>query len=496
MSPRSDRSIRLVAALAVALVAVQPAGADDEADDLAGAAERLKHQGVLEMAGPLAMLRLYEQTTSQSPVLVLDAESGQGYHFDQKYLVTAESRSALAPAQTESLGSKTDPLEQIRLRSLGSEPMFDLRVIPLGEANFTLRVRGSLDLAAWEASTMVATAGMEPTGEGSPPDSATDDRHPRFVQRTTDGAVLASQLIGGVSDLHVQGDFLLEFIGLRVSLEAEGLEETHYETGQSETVGDDLAGVSDQKLLRLLVRGGDLYLRQENSPGRLTQLAAVSADVQGDDGRLSLHRFQDVLDIGTPTDRSVRFLRGYEGSLAPRDERVVLTLAGSDREGVAPASAWLSPAGFNPLPIVAGLVTVALIAVALRTGRGTPQLAHMEDALEAGCFGRAARLAGRILRTDPARESAHLGRAIALSRTGRPERVVRDLKRFLRDHEPSDGTLHYVLGLAYRDLGREAAAEEALSEAVQRTPALAQQVPDMPAPPRRGAAEGDAQGYT
>ncbi|HET6398102.1 MAG TPA: hypothetical protein VFH47_00935, partial [Candidatus Thermoplasmatota archaeon] len=42
--------------------------------------------------------------------------------------------------------------------------------------------------------------------------------------------------------------------------------------------------------------------------------------------------------------------------------------------------------------------------------------------------------------------------------------------------DPSDGSLHYVLGLALLDLGKDEEARQALSEAARRTPALAAEV--------------------
>jgi len=105
-----------------------------------------------------------------------------------------------------------------------------------------------------------------------------------------------------------------------------------------------------------------------------------------------------------------------------------------------------------------------------------PSLTRVEAALEAGDYAKAARLAGRILQHDPEAEAARISRAIALAKDGRANVVVDELEPYLASHAPEDGVMHYVLGLALLDLGREAAARDAFQAAVQRTPDLVHDV--------------------
>ncbi len=138
----------------------------------------------------------------------------------------------------------------------------------------------------------------------------------------------------------------------------------------------------------------------------------------------------------------------------------------------------------NPVPsaglegggwYLAGLASLLPLAgVALLARRASPHasMSDVEAALSAGRFGRAARLAGRIIRRNPADESAQLGRAIALTKAGRPAQAVAGLDALLQHHKPADGTLHYALGVALFEMGRPQDARSAMATAVERTPAL------------------------
>ncbi len=139
-----------------------------------------------------------------------------------------------------------------------------------------------------------------------------------------------------------------------------------------------------------------------------------------------------------------------------------------------------APSGLVAIPVLAagpaGLVfalaafVAGLAWFALR-GRGA-SLDAMEAAIAAGENRRAARVAAAILRRLPGHEDARLGRAIALTRAGSPGRAAREVERHLRRAEPTDGSLHYVMGLALLDKGRDEEGRAALREAVRRTPEL------------------------
>lgn len=136
----------------------------------------------------------------------------------------------------------------------------------------------------------------------------------------------------------------------------------------------------------------------------------------------------------------------------------------------APASAAL--VGTGAVLALAAAIGVGVLRRVLRL----PALADVERAIEEGEYRRAARLAGRILGRLPHSEEALLGRAIALSKDGRPAVVVDELSRHLAERPASDGTLHYVLGLAQLEVGREEEGQRSLREAVRLTPSLQPQV--------------------
>jgi tetratricopeptide (TPR) repeat protein len=164
---------------------------------------------------------------------------------------------------------------------------------------------------------------------------------------------------------------------------------------------------------------------------------------------------------------------GNTFTLAPSGERLDIKVRpapvqtrGFLAEVPAPASAALVGAGAAAALLAA--VAIGLLRNVLRR----PELADVERAIEEGSFRKAAYLAARILARRPGDESVLLGRAIALTKSGRPEQAVREVDAHLRGAPASDGSLHYVLGLAQLDLGRDAEGRAALREAVRLTPSL------------------------
>ncbi len=126
---------------------------------------------------------------------------------------------------------------------------------------------------------------------------------------------------------------------------------------------------------------------------------------------------------------------------------------------------WLPVALVSMLPL-AGIV------LAVRQSNVHTTMRDVEEALGAERFGRAARMARRILRVNPEDESAHLGRAIALTKSGQAPKAVAELHQHLTRSNPADGTLHYALSVALMDMGRDEEARAAMATAVERTPAL------------------------
>lgn len=145
---------------------------------------------------------------------------------------------------------------------------------------------------------------------------------------------------------------------------------------------------------------------------------------------------------------------------------------------VAAGGKGLSSAGLPAWLALAATLVAAAAALALALARRASRtdLRAVEAAIEGQRFGRAARLAKRVLRAQPGLEDAMLGRAIALSKGGRAGAAIAELHEHLARHPASDGSLHYVLGLSFLDVGRVADARVALEEAVRLTPALANDV--------------------
>lgn len=477
----------ILAILLATLTLGVPVSAAKGPDLLLFHADVMEHQGRLQQKGGLDLLRVSDQETFTTPDLRLEAEALWAVRFTSEHVQVATVRGADAvPNDPEHFGDASSPLRNALMTSSGGDPAFDIRVLSDGRAGteITARLQGTTALEALPEAQMGSLGGIKDREPGVE-DSSTGEEHRAFITRSIDEPVVVSRSHGADGAVRVQGDFIIEVLGIDVTLETGSSNHTIH-TGVDNSSESLPAYVIRQSTLRVFVRDGLLEIQQRGINTEF-EWAMRSIEVAGDDGQIRMEGSDDG-----PSE--VRFANGYTGVLTPGNgERLDMGLT---EEPAGPtASTWLSPDGFNPLPFMIAALVAAVAAVAVLAGRRTPSLSLMERALESGSFLRAARLARRIIRADPTVESAHLGQAIAFSRTGRPERVVQDLESYLDGTEPSDGTLHYVLGLAYRDLGRESAAADALSEAVRRTPALATQIPH-PGQPPHPTAPGDAQGYT
>lgn len=180
------------------------------------------------------------------------------------------------------------------------------------------------------------------------------------------------------------------------------------------------------------------------------------------------------------TGASYRLEGRFDLQANPAEQGLQLAATGLDEEGrpLVPASTFVQQAAssFYWLAVAAVGGSAAITALAILLLRRRPTMADVESALEAGHFRRAARDASRLLRLRPGFEDAMISRAIALSKLGRNRRVVREIRAHFEQREPSDGVLHYVLGLALRETGAPADAQAAWREALRRTPGLLPQV--------------------
>ncbi len=497
--------IRTTVLLTVLLMAAPSVDAAKAIDILSEDATAMQHHGVMKQKGDLGLFRIAAEDGYGAPLLELSAASGWGHYLERTYLRSANGTlgpvEANLPEQTpldpsESIASEANPLNSITLQSKGSSPSFDVRISRNGEGGtIHSMVRGVSNYSSLPQAQFLSTSEglVERDPNSVDQDSASTGDTRTFLRRSITEPTVLTETIGGVVDARILGDFILEILGPTVNLDSDDTAPNSYDTGLTHT--ELVGGVTQgrESHLRLIVTDGDLRIRLSGI-NHIVQWVSEDVEVNGDNGRISY----DGVDGSHESE--LLFTEGYSGTLVPDDShRLGMDFSSSSNEGFGQSSSWYKPAGFVAWPIVTLLVLGAAIAFIIRSRRDVaPPLEYMEQALEAGAFTRAARLATRILREDPKRESAHLGRAIALSRTGQPERVVRNLESYLNGNDPSDGTLHYVLGLAYRDMGKNNRAQSALAEAVKRTPALADQVPGYvaPAPSMAQALESDAHGYT
>lgn len=183
---------------------------------------------------------------------------------------------------------------------------------------------------------------------------------------------------------------------------------------------------------------------------------------------------------------------GHTLLLRSGDERMDAGFAPSAVPGDAGGGTTFADQG--PATMVAVTAILALLAAiglgVLRRATSPPDLRAVEAAIEAQRFSRAARMAKRILRARPGLEDAVLGRAIALSRAGRAGAAISEIHAQLELRGPTDGSLHYVLGLALLDVGRLDDARVALAEAVRLTPALHEDVASRLGNPQASSSPG------
>lgn len=278
--------------------------------------------------------------------------------------------------------------------------------------------------------------------------------------------------------LHVDGDFVVEMSGLTLADPADP--STTLESGKWTS---PIAGTPPQTqgaayhvrqvFLRLTVTGGALDVGTEAGSPDLYWAASDVSSVHS--GAVTL---KDAVWNGDGAVQT-RAVVPANSVLAIRPQGTQLAVGVSDAPA-GPQGAVAQVAG----PASAALVgTGAVLALAAAVGVGVlrrvlrlPALADVEGAIEAGEYRKAARLARRILARLPGSEEALLGRAIALSKDGRPDVVVDELTRRLAERPASDGALHYVLGLAQLEVGREEDGHRSLREAVRLTPSLHAQV--------------------
>ncbi|MCA1810995.1 MAG: hypothetical protein LC623_03165, partial [Halobacteriales archaeon] len=264
--------------------------------------------------------------------------------------------------------------------------------------------------------------------------------------------------------LRLSGTFTLEVVGLDFQLLGQGVEK-ELRSGVSRSSPapggaptDERAHALHETFLRVLVTDGTLEFNVDAASalqwsGPAVETVAGSVTMEDATGSIQLADGQQQ----SLTGASYRLDGRYDLKANPAEQGLQLAVTGLDEQGqpLVPQSTTVrqaaSPIYWAAVAAVASSAAVAALVVLLLHRR--PTMADVESALEAGHFRRAARDAARLLRSRPGFEDAMISRAIALSKLGRNQRVVREIRAHFATREPSDGVLHYVLGLALRETG-------------------------------------------
>ncbi|MGB0653673.1 MAG: hypothetical protein ACPGQL_10795 [Thermoplasmatota archaeon] len=403
-------------------------------------------------------------------------------------------------------------LNQVDLRV--AEHQDRIGVHGFGEEGETTPSRARLQEAALQAvdGFYIGQDGLAlqaPGGSGEPilpensiikPANGTD-----FKIREVAGDWVLSNTDEGAASFRLEGNFEIEMIGVTLrGLAAEGEQEVRSGYFRAPlapaTSSERVVGYDNFTMARLMVVGGVLELTailpgpgvQMTSGSFQWALAGVNAASKG---TVALSGATGELEDGG----AQRTLRGQSEVFQGSYEWLTRPLEDAERPGlgmtVAPASArdlaeW-TPATITPspgsstwnvIPVAAGVavfLAAALAFVAMRLRR--VDYDDVEAALEGQRFPEAARLARRLLRRDGGHEEAAISLGVALTKAGRPHEAVAAVQQHVVVHEPSDGVLHYVLGLAFLESGQEDAARAALGEALERTPALEAEMRHNPA---------------
>ena len=313
----------------------------------------------------------------------------------------------------------------------------------------------------------------------------------------------------GPAEITLAGDFTLEVWGVSGTVAGAGGEHAvrsgTWHTPVAPGAPDSNAYNEERSFVRMQVRGGLAHITfaagesplWAGSGGSFTVTAPATFDSAT--GSVTTAGGQRV-DVNA-AHYTLEGRNSLQMTPAPAGLDVAVTGMDADGRpiGTASGAAERLPDG---LMVALGLLVAGSAAVVAATWgiqhrlRRQPVMADVEAALEAGQYRQAARDAGRILRKRPGMETALISRAIALSKAGKNQRVVAEVQDHLKEANPSDGVLHYVLGVAYVDLGQPQEAEAAFREALQRTPDLLPEVQvrlpsgsRLPAPSSKSPAE-------
>ena len=407
------------------------------------------------------------------------------------------------PGPDEDVPETTSDFTAARAHLTAWQPGFELHIFTLdGAIDYTLEASGG-EFASSEEARMGTGGWNDPAGQGAPADGEQAPRSFSLVERQ--GPWVNHESSAPKASFALQGTFTVELKGVTLLVEDADGNTAALESGtwrspldpNAPPAASDAAYKVTTRFVRLQLTDAVLeFATDGGAPGLFWAASAASVQFSG---RAAVLGAVGTLDSPQGGEIDLR----NERHVLPESSRVAMTpLAGStllldvDEAPLSPHGATIADV---PAPASAALIgTGAVLALAIAVGIGVlrrvlrlPALADVETAIEEGEYGKAARMAARILSRLPGSEEALLGRAIALSKVGRHHDVVAEVTRHLALRPASDGTLHYVLGLAQLDSGKTAEGQASLREAVRLTPALQAEVA-----PRLGKAFSVAQPTT
>ncbi len=348
------------------------------------------------------------------------------------------------------------------------------------------------DFTSRHGSQAMVCGGGIADEESASCDGATDSEgYLGFHYETVPGPLVISHSQATSFQVHLEGDFHLQMMGINLGTDDGTALRSKSDTQDRAPEGvlrDETMRMLDLKLTDAKITfwttdfGGNLDWAggsQSVSPGGLVKLTDATGfykDLELDHETVQLATEHTVVLKSAPGD-----MLGVR--VTQEDPTFFATTFASAPEQVAAVGLGV----FGLASLVALLAVAALQAVRLR--RAT--MDDVEKALDAGRYPRAARMARSLQRRDPDNEDAAVARAVALSRAGKPHKVVSEISARIEQRKPEDGVLHYILGLAHLDLKDRDIAFIHLQEAVRRTPSLEVDVSERLGRAPRSAARGN-----
>lgn len=447
------------------------------------------------LEGPLELLQLRTDAGGGLPWLSFEAARIEAVQYNSTYVVS--DRGSPASYQTQGPTGTPYDLGAGRARLEASR----------GTYRMNLYAPGGMDLRAYAGEgALIATDGTDLSRGGlgtGGSDPVCADARPnlgQFCRIERQGPILLHSTEGRTAEAVVRGETLiLELFGLDLAVDGE--RDLLLQSGRFPVpVAAPVAGPVRQEtevFVRFVLTGASVAIAADGDA--VLEWAARQVTTHHE-GSLTLNAAYGT----APGSEGIQLNGERYISAAGLDFLLSPAADGALEAEPAPAS---TPAATTTVPaaltasapfalLAAALVVVGVFALRLRPA----SLGAMEQAITQGRHRRAARLAARLLRRDPTQEDARLGRAIALTRSGRAAVAIREVTAHLKRVEPSDGSLHYVLGLALLERRRAAEARAALREAVRRTPELeadvrARAFDALPAAPQPARATKEGVGY-